>query len=306
MESNFYKNALKKFLENSDPHPLVRHLQNRRVLRKSAECVDYRRLMTLQNKKDSQNGLEWRCPNAGCNAKLSVRTGSCFTGSRLSLQTIFLIIWKWCIELSLKVVSLETGVSQRIVGDFFHLFRTISCESLQITPIKLGGFNHIVEIDESCFRHSAKYGRGRKPEKEIWVFGLIDRNSEPSVSYLEVVEDRSAETLLPIIQAVCLPGTIIYSDCWAAYKRIQERLGFEHRCVNHSDRRHRFVSADGIHTQRIESYWNKCKTRLKSMKGLYAHLIPGFLNELMWRERHTENRFNAFMLLLKEGLEINN
>ena len=140
----------------------------------------------------------------------------------------------------------------------------------------MGDSDHIVEIDESCFRHSAKYGRGRKPEKEIWVLGLIDRNSEPSVSYLEVVEDRFAETLLAIIQTVCLPGITIYSDCWAAYKRIQERLGFEHPCVNHSDRRHRFVSADGIHAQRIESHWNKCKTRLTSMKGLYAHLIPGF------------------------------
>ena len=160
--------------------------------------------------------------------------------------------------------------------EIFHLFITVICESLQRNPIKLGGSNYIVEIDESCFRHSVKYGRGRKPEKEIRVFGLIDRNSEPSVSYLEVVEDPSAETLLLILQTVCLPGITIYSDCWAAYKRIQERLGFEHRCVNHSDRRYRFVSVDGIHAQRIESHWNKCKTRLKSMKGLYAHLIPGF------------------------------
>ena len=54
MESNFYKNALKKFLENSDPRPLVKHLQNRRVIRKSAECVDYRRLMTLQTEKTAK------------------------------------------------------------------------------------------------------------------------------------------------------------------------------------------------------------------------------------------------------------
>ena len=86
-------------------------------------------------------------------------------------------------------------------------------------------------------------------QKEIWVFGLIDRNSDPSSSYLEVFEDQSAATLLPITQAIFFHGITIYSDCWATYKRIHERFGFEHRCVNHSDRRHRVVSADGIHTQ---------------------------------------------------------
>ena len=194
--------------------------------------------MTLQNRKDSQDGLCWRCPSPICDSRLSVRSGSRFNNSRLSLQTIILIIWKWCPEISVKTVSLETGISQRTLGNFYHLLRIIICESFQRSPIRLGDSNHIVEIDESCFRHSAKYERSRRSEKEIWVFGLIDRNSESFVSYLEVVEDRTAQTLLLIIQAVCKPDTTLYSDCWAAYKRIQKRLGFDHRCVNHSDRRH--------------------------------------------------------------------
>ena len=107
---------------------------------------------------------------------------------------------------------MKTGISQRTVGDLFHLFRTVICESLQRNPIKLGGEGNIVEIEKGCFRHSAKYGRGRKTNKQIWVFGLIDRKLEPNASYLEPVETRSTETLLPIIQSVCLAGTVIYSD----------------------------------------------------------------------------------------------
>lgn len=35
--------------------------------------------------------------------------------------------------------------------------------------------------------------------------------------FLEFVDDRSANTLLPIIQNHVLPGTLIRSDQWAAY-----------------------------------------------------------------------------------------
>ena len=40
------------------------------------------------------------------------------------------------------------------------------------------------------------------------------------------------------------------------------------------------------------------------MKNLYVNVIPGVLNELMWRELHIENLFNYFMLLLKDSFEI--
>ena len=42
------------------------------------------------------------------------------------------------------------------------------------------------------------------------------------------------------------------------------------------------------------------------MRGLYAYLTPGFLNEPMWRERLTENLFTAFMAMLREYFELNN
>ena len=62
----------------------------------------------------------------------------------------------------MKAIYLEIGVSQKTVGDLFHLFRTIICEGLQRKSMKLGGEGHIVEIDENYFRHSAKYRRRRR------------------------------------------------------------------------------------------------------------------------------------------------
>ena len=107
----------------------------------------------------------------------------------------------------------------------------------------------------------------------------------PSLGYMEVVQRRDAATLLPIIQAHTAPGSVIHSDMWRAYGRVQQLPPVAaHHTVNHS---RNFVDpATGVHTQNIESYWNRVKTKLKRMKGCHAHQIPSYLDEFMWRERH--------------------
>jgi hypothetical protein len=90
----------------------------------------------------------------------------------------------------------------------------------------------------------------------LWVFGIVDTTFTPARGYVELVDRRNAETLLPIISKVCRPHTIIHSDEWPAYKNIKD-IGFEHSQVNHS---YTFVNRkNGVHTQNIESYWNKIK-----------------------------------------------
>ena len=54
----------------------------------------------------------------------------------------------------------------------------------------------------------------------MWVFGLADSSHTPALGYMEIVPDRSAATLLPIIQAHVAPGTIIHSDEWSTYHRV--------------------------------------------------------------------------------------
>ena len=150
--------------------------------------------------------------------------------------------------------------------------------------MKLGGPGVICQIDESAFSHKPKYHRGRAPKSEIWVFGIVDTSFTPGRAYLQIVEDRSAATLLPIIRDVCKPGTIIHSDSWAAYSSIKRDLGFTHQQVNHSDVNHRFVAPDGTHTQAIESYWSKRKLRVKKMKGIRRNMLCEYLHEFMWRD----------------------
>ena len=98
-------------------------------------------------------------------------------------------------------------------------------------------------------------------EIPIWVFGIVDTSFKPSVGFMEIVENRGAEILLPIIQSVVRPGSIVHSDEWRSYRQIQGRTGLSHRTVNHSIS---FVEPiPGVHAQNIESYWNVKKTLIK-------------------------------------------
>ena len=113
----------------------------------------------------------------------------------------------------------------------------------------------------------------------------MDTSFTPALGYMEMVQRRDTATLLPIIQAHTRTGTIIHSDEWAAYNRVQSLPTISlHQTVNHSVE---FVnSTTGTHTQNVESYWNRSKTKIKRMKGCHLHMIPNYLDEFMWRERH--------------------
>ena len=124
------------------------------------------------------------------------------------------------------------------------------------------------------------------------VFGLVDTSQTPALGYMEVVARRNAATLLPIINAHTAPGTIVHSDEWAAYRSVQNLPNVSnHGTVNHSVT---FVDpTTGVHTQNVESYWCRVKTKLKRMRGCHAHQLPSYLDEFMWRERYGKTARHA-------------
>ena len=127
----------------------------------------------------------------------------------------------------------------------------------------------------------------------MWVFGMADTSYSPALGFMQLVARRDAATLLPIIQNHIAPGTIIHSDQAAMYNRASTLPGVaSHGTVNHSIE---FVnSTTGVHTQNIESYWNRVKTKLKRMKGCHATELASYLDEFMWRERHGRSMRVAF------------
>ena len=112
------------------------------------------------------------------------------------------------------------------------------------------------------------------------MFGMVDVSSTPALGVMVTVPDRSAQTLLPIMQRHLRPGTTVHSDQWAAYRNVQQLTPVaQHGTVNHS-----LNFVDPV-TQNIESYWNRVKTKFKRMKGVHADMVTSYIDEFMWRER---------------------
>lgn len=147
---------------------------------------------------------------------------------------------------------------------------------------------------------NCQYHVGRRPQQEVWVFGLADTSFQPAKGYMQVVDSRDANTLLRLITAHTLPRTIIHSDQWASYRQIAGRVPHvaQHDTVNHSLN---FVDpTTGAHTQNIENYWGREKKRFKSMKGVHAHQLPSYLDKYMWRERYGADPTTAFSSILQD------
>lgn len=77
------------------------------------------------------------------------------------------------------------------------------------------------------------------------------------------------------------------SDEWAAYRRINSALGYEHHTVNHSEN---FVHPDNrdVHTQTIESTWNRLRVFLEEHgRHRTRETLPGLINEFLVRRSFT-------------------
>ena len=122
---------------------------------------------------------------------------------------------------------------------------------------------------------------------------MVDVSHAPALGYMEVVQDRQAATLLPIIQQHLQRGTVIHSDQWSSYSQVSTLPNNvqQHEMVNHSVE---FVSPTGIHTQNFKSFWNRVKTKIKGMKGCHKHQLASYLDEYMYRERYGKTSFECF------------
>lgn len=161
----------------------------------------------------------------------------------------------------------------------------------------LGGPGVVVNVDETMVSFKAKSHRGRSAGEQIWALVIVDTSYKPSKGFCCVVENRKAETLLPIIRSVVRPGSIIHTDQWAAYNELGRNNDYTHHTVCH---KLNFVEPiTGVHTQHVESFNNKIKRSIKERCGIVRGKHDDFFLEFLWFENNSEFTFERLIKLLE-------
>ena len=166
------------------------------------------------------------------------------------MSKILLLLYWWCRDFPVGQAASEVGVSKPTAIEWCVKFRDLCPEHLLLSVSgPVGAPGHFVETDKSKIGHR-KYNGGRFRDC-VWVFGGLDRTT--SEAFFVVVEDRSAETLVPMVQYFILPGSTVHSDESAVYGVLRD-CDYHSVTVNHPLN---FVDpVSGGHTQVIESLWS--------------------------------------------------
>lgn len=299
MTSTYFSTFINPLITCNNDTELINFFRQKRILKSEMECLGCGVLMRQVKKKTSVDKHSFRCfTTSCCNYKKyrSIRAGSFLEHYNFKLSNFLHFLYLFSLEISAKHILELIGMSESLVFKLHSHSRFKMKSYFETNPIVLGGPNIIIQIDESKFNFNVKSHRGHAPNTPIWVFGLVDTSFRPSKGYMQIVNDRTKETLLAIIEQKVCPGSIIHSDEWPAYRNIQD-CGFEHGTVCH---KFNFVNPlNNVHTQHVESYWNRQKLRIKKLKGVKKTILPVVLVEFMYRDWFDENLFQELLNLIK-------
>ena len=111
--------------------------------------------MVERRRNDVTDGVSWWCRT--CKSRKSIREGSFFSKSRLTLQKWLILMYMWAREYPVKDAAEEAEVQEKTAIDLYQWLREV-CSTRLIAdgPVVLGGPGSIVQIDESLFRHKPK------------------------------------------------------------------------------------------------------------------------------------------------------
>ena len=195
----------------------------------------------------------------------------------LSDYKIKRIIWYFSEDIDATKTSKLLEISRKTVNRYFNILR----QSILLYSEGKGNFEQgEFEIDESYFWAKRVRGkRGRGAAGKTPVFGLLKRGGKV---YIELVQNCTRESLMPIIQGKILEGSTIYSDGWKAYDALILN-GYDHYRVFHSE--NEFARGKN-HVNGIESFWSFAKRRLSKFNGLSPSKFILHLKKCEFRFNH--------------------
>ncbi|KYM95728.1 hypothetical protein ALC62_13634 [Cyphomyrmex costatus] len=229
-----------------------------------------------------------------CNFKISVFHGTWFENAHIDIQKIcrFIAYFLMIQPPRQPFLMNELEMSSSSVVDWINFCRELLQQWVLNKQKVIGGNGRIVELDEAKIG-KRKYNKGRIIEGQ-WVFGGIERNTKNI--FILPVPNRSSNTLSSIIQNYVLPGSIIYTDQWRAYRDLENNNNYTHCTVNHSVN---FVNPDtGVHTQNIERVWRDMRANIPRYGTREKHYIYCLTEFLFKRIYNFDERIDTFFEIM--------
>ena len=141
---------------SNDPKDRIDFLQQNRLLASAMLCGSCNNPMTMGIKRDISDRWIFRCTSTGCKTTKSVRAGSFFSKSKLSLKKWLVLLYWWVREYSVTQAAEEAEVSHDTAINVYKWLREVCSTKFTQTPIQLGGPGRVVQTDASLFKHKPK------------------------------------------------------------------------------------------------------------------------------------------------------
>lgn len=275
------------------------------ILFDEAKCTDYlmRSNIFYMERTCSDCGVlmkyyntdrKYRCPKRNCNKKISIRQNTFFAKSKIPMHKILHIGYLWLKGDSSDSIQKATKHSKHTICDFLTYYRDLVADSLDFEDSVIGGEGIEVELDETKIA-KRKYHRGHRVEG-AWVLGGVERTPQRKV-FIVQVPDRTKETLHQVIHEHVLPGSIILTDLWRGYSKIDQINGYSHMTVNHSANFKDPIT--NTHTNTIEGTWSALKRQIP-IRNRNRLTIETHLWEFIWRRKNNGRLWAALLEALKE------
>lgn len=120
-------------------------------------------------------------------------------------------------------------------------------------------------------------GRGTLEKEKPPIFGMIQRCGQVVI---QMLSDVRQITIGPLIKRTVLPGTLIYTDEYSIYNRLEE-WGYDHKSVNHGAGEYaRDEDGDGfheVHVNTMEGFWSLLRSWLRPHRGISQEKLPLYL-----------------------------
>lgn len=233
---------------------------------------------------------QWRWKCKACKKQFSVKVGTVFEDSPLSLDKWLIALW--------MLVNCKNGISSYEVASTIGVTQKSAWFMLQRLRkalqddhnVKLGG---TVEVDESFIGGKARNMHLSKRIKKMELtnrggksiaFGILERGGRVRAM---VVDNRERSTLQGKIKGHVEPGAEILTDELHSYWGLEKE--YVHQIVNHAAE---YVRGH-IHTNGLENFWSLVK---RCLNGTYVSVAPfhlfRYLDEQSFRfnNRSTKDR----------------